>query len=85
MPPALTFQCPEDVPQAGPLTALDECQGPVTAVGIDTNNGGAGCANDPLIITRTWTFDDGCGNTSSVRSSYFGKGTLIFNLNLKKR
>ncbi|MFT4985754.1 MAG: hypothetical protein ACI81Y_001013 [Glaciecola sp.] len=62
----MTAQCVEDVMAAGTLTAVDACQGDITTTGVDTDNGGAGCDGDPLIITRTWTFDDGCGNVSSV-------------------
>jgi PKD repeat protein len=60
------YQCVEDVPAPGDLTAVDACQGDITVTGVDADNGGAGCADDALVITRTWTFDDGCGNVSSV-------------------
>jgi len=60
------YQCVEDVPAPGELTAVDACQGDITVTGVDSDNGGAGCADDPLVITRTWTFDDGCGNVSST-------------------
>jgi|GEM_PF-5265827 len=60
------YSCVEDVPPPGDLTAVDACQGPITVTGVDSDNGGEGCADDPLVITRTWTFDDGCGNVSSV-------------------
>ena len=63
---AASYQCVEDVPAPGDLTATDACQGDITVTGVDSDNNGAGCADDPLIITRTWTFDDGCGNQSSV-------------------
>ncbi|MBK8922691.1 MAG: HYR domain-containing protein [Saprospirales bacterium] len=66
-PPAPAFfQCPDEVPAPGPLTALDNCAGDITVTGVDTDNEGAGCANDPLIITRSWTFDDGCGNSVTI-------------------
>mgnify|MGYP000500063492 CR=1 FL=1 len=40
--------------------------GTVTLTGVDARNGWSGCASDTLIITRTWTFVDDCGNESSV-------------------
>ncbi|MEM7105474.1 MAG: Ig-like domain-containing protein [Bacteroidota bacterium] len=65
-PAAESYQCLADVPAAGDLTASDNCDGNITVTGLDMNNGGAGCTADPLIITRTWTFTDVCGNSSSV-------------------
>jgi hypothetical protein len=58
--------CVGQVPPGAPLTATDECQGLLIASPVDSDNGGAGCSANPLIITRTWTFDDGCGNTCTV-------------------
>ncbi|HLP93480.1 MAG TPA: cohesin domain-containing protein, partial [Saprospiraceae bacterium] len=70
VPPAapddLLVDCLNGIPPAGALTATDVCDGEITVVGVDTNNGGSGCPGDPLIITRTWTFVDACGNESSV-------------------
>jgi large repetitive protein len=65
-PAAVSYQCLADVPAPGSLTATDNCSPDITATGVDTDNGGAGCASDPLVITRTWTFADACGNSSSV-------------------
>jgi hypothetical protein len=58
-----SFQCADDVPTADPLdaTATDNC-GDVDISVSDTDNGGAGCEGDPLIITRTWTATDDCDN-----------------------
>src|SRR5439155_1604215 len=60
------YQCVAQVPPAGSLTAHDACSGDITVTGVDSDNGGAGCPGHPLIITRTWTFNDGCGNSSSA-------------------
>ncbi len=65
-PAAAAYQCATDVPPPGSLTATDNCAGNITVTGVDASNGGAGCANSPLVITRTWTFSDACGNSSSV-------------------
>jgi parallel beta-helix repeat protein len=68
VPPAdptdLSFQCLSDVPAAGVLSAMDACDGVITVTGVDSDNGGSGCADNPRIITRTWTFENSCGNTS---------------------
>jgi regulation of enolase protein 1 (concanavalin A-like superfamily) len=65
-PADTTVACLDEVPPGISLTAIDNCTGEITAQGVDTDNGGAGCADNPLIITRTWTFADACGNSSSV-------------------
>ena len=61
-----SYSCATDVPAPGDLTATDNCSADITVTGVDTDNGGSGCAGDPLIITRTWTFTDDCNNSSSV-------------------
>ncbi len=65
-PEAASYQCAVDVPAPGQMTAIDNCAGEIVATGVDENNGGSGIASDPLIITRTWTFTDPCGLSSSV-------------------
>ncbi len=60
------YQYITEVPVAGELTANDVCSGEITVTGADTDNGGSACNGDPLIITRTWTFTDACGNTSTA-------------------
>ncbi len=65
-PAAASYQCATNVPAPGSLTATDNCSGNITVTGVDTNNGGTGCPGSPLVITRTWTFSDACGNSSSV-------------------
>ncbi|MFH6769413.1 gliding motility-associated C-terminal domain-containing protein, partial [Gaetbulibacter aquiaggeris] len=62
-PANITFECIDDVPVAGNLTAVDNCAGNITVGGVDTLDNSNPCN---VIITRTWTFTDDCGNTSSV-------------------
>src|SRR5512133_4156197 len=62
-PPApLDFDCFGEVPAPGILGWTDNCDGAGQVVGSDQSDGGS-C---PEIITRTWTYTDACGNTSSV-------------------
>lgn len=70
-PPTITgfpadqnLQCPADIPPADPnlVSATDNC-GAVTITYLGDNDlGGAGCAGDPHIITRTYRATDACGN-----------------------
>jgi hypothetical protein len=64
-----SVQCVGDVPPAdlGLVQAQDGCDAfpSVTHIG-DVSNGGAGCASDPEIITRTFRATDACGNASDV-------------------
>jgi hypothetical protein len=62
-PDDLYFDCLDDVPTADPdsASATDDC-GDVTISVSDSDNGGAGCEGDPLIITRTYTATDCAGN-----------------------
>jgi gliding motility-associated-like protein len=62
-PANMTFECIDDVPVAGNLTALDNCSGDITVSGVDSFDNSNPCN---VIITRTWTFTDDCGNSSSV-------------------
>ncbi|WP_159024141.1 gliding motility-associated C-terminal domain-containing protein [Formosa sp. L2A11] len=63
VPADVTVECDGDVPAMINLTATDECTGDITVAGVDTEDN-----TDPLniIITRTWTFSDACGNTTEV-------------------
>ncbi len=63
-PADIQVQCPFEVPNAdiNSVTATDNCDGPVTITFVDTDNGGTGCPNDPMIITRTYEATDACGN-----------------------
>ncbi|QDO95571.1 T9SS type B sorting domain-containing protein [Formosa sediminum] len=63
VPADVTVACYNDIPEMTSLTATDECAGDITVTGVDTEND-----TDPtnIIITRTWTFSDACGNTTEV-------------------
>ncbi|RZJ72925.1 gliding motility-associated C-terminal domain-containing protein [Flavobacterium sp.] len=63
-PADVTLACASEVPANVTLTAQDNCQGAITAQGVDVTTAGQ-CANS-FVIVRTWTFADACGNTSSV-------------------
>lgn len=63
------YVCLSDVPAPSSLTATDNCSGEISALAVDSDNGGTGCAGDPLLITRTWVFEDGAGNASSISQS----------------
>jgi gliding motility-associated-like protein len=60
-PTAVTVACAADVPAMTNLGYTDNCNPAGSVTGTDVSNGGT-C---PEIITRTWTFTDLCGNTSS--------------------
>ena len=55
-----TYECTDDVPEAIDLKAIDACQGEIEGVFSETSDG----QTCPETITRTWTYDDGCGNVS---------------------
>lgn len=65
-PPDDTLSCELDTVPSAPnqATAMDNCG----LVSVDFNgqlsNGGAGCADDPLVITRTYSAVDSAGNLS---------------------
>ena len=63
-PADVTVACGAEVPAMISLTATDNCQGEITVQGVDSIAQGQ-CVNS-YVITRTWTFVDACGNTSSV-------------------
>lgn len=63
-PPDATGQCIADISEANTslVSATDAC-GTVSITHLgDANNGGAGCVNDPYIVTRTYRATDACGN-----------------------
>ncbi len=70
-PRNLTFKCdnlitPPSFPGDGGAGA-DNCGQPVTPILVSqTDNGGAGCPTDPLVITRVWQVRDVCGNLSAT-------------------
>ncbi|MDI5896081.1 gliding motility-associated C-terminal domain-containing protein [Flavobacterium algoritolerans] len=61
-PATITVACATDVPVSTTLTAIDNCNGEITAEGIDVIAQGD-CPNS-FVITRTWTFTDACSNSS---------------------
>ncbi|UOK41811.1 MULTISPECIES: gliding motility-associated C-terminal domain-containing protein [Flavobacterium] len=63
-PPGITVSCSGQIPQMISLTANDACGGPITVAGKDSIT--AGSCSSSFTVTRTWTFTDACGNTSSV-------------------
>ena len=66
-PPTAGVECVADVPPpdfAGG-TATDNCDPNPTVVHVgDVDNGGAGCVNDPLVITRSYRATDMANNTA---------------------
>ena len=71
-PNSMVFECIDDVPVAGNLTAIDNCSGSITVTGVDSVDNSNPCN---LIITRTWTFTDACDNSSSVAQLIIVKDT----------
>ena len=64
VPGPLTVPCLDDIPAAEVLTAPDNCSGPITGV-LEEEEVPGDCPNS-LILTRTWTFTDACGNASAL-------------------
>ncbi len=71
-PSDMTYQCINDVPVAGNLTAVDNCAGNITVAGVDSVDNSNPCN---IIIKRTWTFTDSCNNSSSVSQTITVKDT----------
>ncbi|HWO57414.1 MAG TPA: T9SS type A sorting domain-containing protein [bacterium] len=61
--PGAQYQCAADVPPLAPGAATDNCDADVTVTSVRSDNGGAGCAGNPLVVTDTYTATDDCGNT----------------------
>jgi gliding motility-associated-like protein len=57
-----TVQCIGDVLSMLDLTWVDNCDGTGSVVGIEVSNG----QSCPEIITRTWSYTDTCGNSTTV-------------------
>jgi hypothetical protein len=62
-PGPASYECAGEVPPCDPsdVAATDNCPPSDVTCLTDTDDGGAGCANDPLVITRTWQVTDACG------------------------
>ncbi|MBU0639406.1 MAG: hypothetical protein KKB50_11125 [Planctomycetes bacterium] len=72
-PPDAQYQCSDEVPTADPslVTATDNCDDDLTYTHEgDTDNGGAGCVGDPLVITRTYRATDDCGNYADCQQTF---------------
>lgn len=71
-PADITVECPAAVPPADFAggVAADNCDPnpSVTHLG-DTDNGGAGCPGNALVITRTYRVTDACGNLAECAQS----------------
>src|SRR5690606_16535785 len=63
-PEDVTVACGSEIPAMTSLTATDNCLGTITVEGQDEVTPGA-CAGT-YTVTRTWTFVDACGNSSSA-------------------
>ncbi|MCB9232654.1 MAG: HYR domain-containing protein [Bacteroidia bacterium] len=78
-PSALNFDCQAEIPAANTSlpSASDNCA--VAAVNFlgDTDNGGSGCAGDPLVITRTYEAVDASGNTATCTQTITVESTPI--------
>ncbi|RZJ33177.1 MAG: gliding motility-associated C-terminal domain-containing protein, partial [Flavobacterium sp.] len=73
-PAALTVACAGDVPVAGTLSATDNCGDVIVATAVDAIAAGS-CPNS-YVITRTWSFADACGNTSSTAQTITVNDTI---------
>jgi Cohesin domain/Dockerin type I domain len=81
-PPAQTLTCFETVPApaadyADFITAggtiSDDCSSDpddFTIISQDSNNGGTNCPGSPLIINRTYTIADDCGNSATCTQTF---------------
>ncbi len=60
-PANVNVQCYGDVPAMAALNWVDNCDGAGILNGVEFSDG----MSCPETITRTWTYTDGCGNTST--------------------
>ena len=70
--PQVFVQCPDEVSAPNPnlVDCEDNCVRGCTVAWVeDQDNGGAGCSDDPLIITRTYRATDYCGNSTDVEQT----------------
>ncbi|NNT73271.1 hypothetical protein HKT18_13710, partial [Flavobacterium sp. IMCC34852] len=73
-PANVTVACATDIPANVSLTATDNCSNEITVQGVDTTTQG-NCPNS-FSVTRTWTFTDACGNSSSVSQTITVSDTI---------
>lgn len=65
VPADVTLNCGDAIPSAQSLTAMDSCSGQtITSEAVEINTPGS-CAGS-FTLTRTWTFTDACGNTTTA-------------------
>jgi hypothetical protein len=79
-PEAINLNCIFELPPPNPgdASASDNCDpNPVITWGGDTDNGGTGCAGNAMVVTRTYTATDGCGNSSSCTQTITIEGTPL--------
>ena len=71
-PADAAFECAADVPapDVALVTASDNCGSATVTFVSDTNNAGAGCVGNPLIITRTYRATDACGNFADCTQTF---------------
>ena len=74
-PAAFNGQCASDMPAPVSLTANDNCDGVLTVQPVDGARvpDATGCG---YTVTRTWTFTDACGNSSSVSQTIHIQDTI---------
>lgn len=60
-PADLNVQCYTDVPSMAGINWTDNCAGAGTITGVEVSSG----TTCPEVLTRTWTYTDDCGNTST--------------------
>jgi hypothetical protein len=71
-PQNATYQCLSEVPVAGKLIWTDNCGESGEVQGIDVSDG----KKCPETITRTWSYDDVCGNSASTSQIITIKDTI---------
>jgi len=60
-PADVSVQCYADIPAMVPLNWTDNCDGSGVLNGVEVSDG----MTCPETFTRTWTYTDGCGNTTT--------------------
>lgn len=64
-PMDLNVECYSDVPPMTPLNWTDNCDGSGSVNAVEVSDGGF-C---PETLTRTWTYTDNCGNTTTEKQT----------------
>lgn len=59
----LTLECDQEIPEPPQVTAVDDCDSGEILVEFDETEEGDECLRT---LTRTWTAEDACGNTSTA-------------------